>query len=170
MRSTTMLAVAALCVAACKGPDYGLGTGSCFMDSCPAGPGNYGPFTVTTSIGFPSSRVDTTGALTPSGHYYGRLQVGDSVALYVVQHTTATDPCTAPDTLRTVTWSTHDPAVLQTRTDPNGRGVVRALASGESMVVATSPTLGATASFWTCSATNRSDHYVESIRVVPKTP
>lgn len=166
MRSTTMLAVAALCVAGCKGPAISLGP-MCF-DGC--GGGYYdGPIITTTIIGFPTSRVDTVGPRTIGGFYYGRLQVGDSLTLHVVRHVLSADPCAAPDTLRTVTWAAFDSTVLQPRDDTNGRGVVRAVASGESMIVATAPTAGAATTIWTCNGT-RSAHYVAMIKVDPKSP
>ena len=169
MRFTTMLALAALCVAGCRESDYGgVGTPSCFMDTC-SGPGYYGPLTMTSMIGFPSSRVDTVGPLPPGGNYYGRLQVGDSVALYLVKHDVRDDPCASRDTLRAVTWSTADSVVLQARPDSNGRGVVRAVANGESMIVAAAPVTGATTNLWSCQGA-RSSHYIGRIRVDPKTP
>lgn len=170
MTRTCVLAVAVLVLAGCKGPEFGLGTSGCFMDSpCSNGPGNYGPIIVTSMIGFPSSGVDTVGPLAWNGHYYGRLQVGDSVTLHLVRHEVQDDPCAAPDTLRRVTWSSFDSTVLRARPDANGRGVVRAVATGESMVVAADSVTGTTTNVWTCEG-SRSRHFIGRIRVEPKSP
>jgi hypothetical protein len=171
MRRITMLAGAVLAIGGCKGPEYGLGTGSggCFMDTPCSGGGYYGPIIVRTIIGFPSARVDTAGPRTPEGYYYGRMAVGDSVVLYLVQHDARDDACAAPDTLRTVTWGSYDTTVLRARTEANGRGVVRAGATGETMVNAIDAAAGASTTSWTCEG-GKSAHYFARIRVDPKSP
>ena len=170
MQRITVLAVAVLGVAGCKGPDVSLGAGGCFMDSpCNGGPGSYGPIIVTDMIGFPSSLVDTVGPLAPNGYRYGRLQVGDSVTLHLVRHDVLNDACAAPDTLRTATWSSFDSTVIRARPDANGRGVVRGVATGESMVLASDPVTGSTTNIWTCEG-GKTRYFIGRIRVEPKTP
>ena len=162
----TLLLAGALCAAGCKGQEVSLG--SFCLDGCGGGGWYNGDFTMTTIVGFPRARVDTTGPLTPGGNYYGRLQPGDSVALYLVQHLATASPCTATDTIRNVSWTAVDSSILHSRSDVNGRGTIQAVKPGQSLVLASSPTISATSTMYACGGAR--ELYVGIVRVDSPAP
>ncbi|NUO65734.1 MAG: hypothetical protein HOQ11_02085 [Gemmatimonadaceae bacterium] len=149
----TLLAGGVVMLAGCKSEKISF-QASCFMDSCLGGGGYQGPFTVTSIVGFPRARVDSTGAVNAGGLHVGRIAVGDSVVLYEVQHLSGELPCTASDTIRTVSWSAGDSTVLRPRSDPNGRGVLVGVKAGLSSVYANYFTPQVSSSIWACAGTN----------------
>ncbi len=107
--------------------------GGCVISGCSTG--QTPPEHAYSVLGFPDARVDRTGT-TPDGGYRGRLAVGDSFTLHLVNGPRDSLASSLRDTIRFVEWEVTDSVAASITSGPGGAGVFRAKAPGAVRIAA----------------------------------